>query len=79
MLTISKVFTILCLHCQCGGIGNTIPWYLSKQIRKLFFQMSARVYFVPGQNEGGGKDFQEWTSMYLSSKISLKCGGNVNY
>ena len=26
MLTISKVFIILCLLCMSWGIGNTIPW-----------------------------------------------------
>ena len=41
--------------------------------------MSAQVYSVPGQTEGRRKVFLEWTSIYLSSKLSLTCGGNVNY
>ena len=64
MLTISTVFTILCLFSQTS---------------KLFFQISAQVYSVPGKTEGRKKAFLEWTSIYLSSKLSLTCGGNVNY
>ena len=41
--------------------------------------MSAQVYSVPDQTEGGREVFLEWTSIYLSSKLSLTCGGNVNY
>ena len=41
--------------------------------------MSAQVYSVPDQTEGGREAFLEWTSIYLSSKLSLTCGGNVNY
>ena len=50
-----------------------------KQISKLLFQISAQVYSVPGQSEGRRKTFSEWASIDLSSKLSLKCGGNVNY
>ena len=55
------------------------PGYLLKQISKLFLEMSARVHSVPGQTEGRRKTFLEWTSINLSSKLSLTCGGNVNY
>ena len=41
--------------------------------------MSAQVYYVPGQTEGRRKAFLEWTSTDESSKLSLRCGGNVNY
>ena len=41
--------------------------------------MSARVYSVSGQTKGKRKAFLEWTSIDLSSKLSLTCGGNVNY
>ena len=41
--------------------------------------MSAQVYSVPGKTEGRRKAFLEWTSIVLSSKLSLTCGGNVNY
>ena len=34
-----------------------IPWQLSKQTSKLFFQMSAQVYSVPSQTEGEGRPF----------------------
>ena len=41
--------------------------------------MSAQVYSVPGQTEGRRKAFLEWTSIDLSSKLSLTCGDNVKY
>ena len=41
--------------------------------------MSAQVYFVSGQTEGRRKAFWEWISIDLSSKLSLTCGGSVNY
>ena len=49
MLTIRKVFTILCLLCLCWGIGNTVPWvaFKANQLTQ-FFQMSVRAYSVPG-------------------------------
>ena len=31
---------------------QSVPQQLSKQISKLFFKMSAQVYYVPGQSEG---------------------------
>ena len=45
----------------------------------LYFQMSAQGYFVPGQIKRRKKAFLEWKSIDLSSKLSLTCGGNVNY
>ena len=45
----------------------------------LFFQMSAQVYYVPSQTEGRKKNLLEWKGIDLSSKLSLTCGGNVNY
>ena len=41
--------------------------------------MSAQAYYVPVQTEGIIKAFLEWTSIDLSSKLSLTCGGKVNY
>ena len=41
--------------------------------------MSPQVYFVPGQTEGTWKTYLEWTSIDLFSKLSLTCGGNLNY
>ena len=41
--------------------------------------MSAQVYSVPGQTEGRRKAFLEQPRIDLSSKLSLTCGGNVNY
>ena len=52
---------------------------VSKQISKLFPQISAQVYSVPGKTEGRRKAFLEWKSIDLSSKLSLTFGGNVDY
>ena len=41
--------------------------------------MSAQVYSVPDQTEVRRKAFLEWASIELSSKLSLTCGGNINY
>ena len=42
----------------------------------MFFQMSTRVYCVPG---GRRESFMEWTNVDLSSKLLLTCGSNVSY
>ena len=55
-----------------------MPWQLSKQIGKLFFQISAQVYSVPVQTEGRSKAFLEWKSIDLSHELSLIGGGDVN-
>ena len=39
--------------------------------------MIAQVYSVPGQTERRRKSLLEWTSIDLSSKLSLTCGSNV--
>ena len=39
--------------------------------------MSAQVYSIPGQTEGRRKAFLERTSLDLSSKLYLTCGGNI--
>ena len=59
------------------GIKNSRVAF--KTDSKLFFQIRAQVYSVPGQTEGKRKAFLEWTSIDLSSKLSLTCWGNVNY
>ena len=68
------------------GIVNTLVSF--KQVSKLFFQISAQVYSVPGPTEGRRKAFLEWKSIDLypinlpvrTFKLtSLTCGGNVNY
>ena len=41
--------------------------------------MSAQLYSIPGQTERGKKAFLELTSIDLTSKLSLTCGGNVDY
>ena len=62
---VSKVFTFLPTHLPVWEQG--ISCQLSKQISKLFFQISALVYSVPGQTEGRRKAFFEWgnTQSYL--------------
>ena len=41
--------------------------------------MIARVHSVPDQTEGKRKVFLEWTTINLSSKLSVTCESNVNY
>ena len=41
--------------------------------------MSAQVYFVADQTEGRRKALLEWKSIGSSYKLSLTCGGYVNY
>ena len=53
MLTISKVFSILCLLCLYGS--REYPGSFQNKISKLFFQISAQLYSVPGQNEVEGR------------------------
>ena len=64
MLTISKVFKFL---SSLPVWEYLISWQLSKQISKLFFQLSATVYPVPGQTEGRQKAFLDWKDTDLSS------------
>ena len=81
MLTISQVFipgVHSCLLCLCGN--REYPDSFQKKISKLFFQMSAQVYSVPGQTERRRKAFLEWKSIDLSYKLLHGGGeGNVKY
>ena len=63
------------LLCMCGNREYT---ELLKQTRKLFFQMSAQVYSVPGQTEGRREAFLEWKSIDLSYELPLTCGGIIS-
>ena len=54
MLTIVKVFIILFLHCQWE---QGTPWQFSKQISKLYFQLSFQIYSVLAQTERERKVF----------------------
>ena len=74
MLTISKMFKIL---STLPAWEQRIPWQLSKQTSKLFFQMSVQVYSVPDQAEGRRKAFLKRKCIDLSCKQTLTCGGNV--
>ena len=71
MLTISKVLTFL---STLPVWEQGIPWQLSKQISKLFFQMSVQVYSVPGQTTERWKVFLDWKNIDLSSKLYRTCG-----
>ena len=76
LLTISKLFIILFRFCE----NKEYTWYLQKQISKLFFQMSAQVYSLPSPTEGRKKAFfGGGKHRFLSSKLSLTYGGNVNH
>ena len=54
MLTISKVFTILCLHCLYGNREYRGSF---QNISKLSFQFSVQAYPLPGQTERERKAF----------------------
>ena len=41
--------------------------------------MNAQLYSVPCQTGWRRKTFLEWTSIDLSSKLSITCKGNVKY
>ena len=77
MLTISKVFTTLCLlrlyeNREYPGSFQNKPVPSSfKWLSKLFFPW-------PNWREKR-KAFLEWTSIDLFSKLSLTCRGYVNY
>ena len=77
MLTISKVFTILCLLCLFGN-REYHGSFQNKSV-SYSFQMSAQVCSVPCQTEGRREAFLEWRSIDLSSKLPLTCGSSVNY
>ena len=68
MLIISKVFTILCLLCLCEN--REYPGSLQNKAVSSFKRVPSDVR---------GKAFLKWTSIDLSSKLSLTYGGNVNY
>ena len=70
------MFTILCLFSLCRN--KEYPGRFQKKISKFFFQTSAQIYSVPGETEGRRRPSLEWTSIDLSSKLPLTCGGNVN-
>ena len=76
MLPISKVLTFL---STLPMEEQVIPWHLSKQISRLFFQMSVQVYSIPGQSEGRSRVFLELKRIDLSYELSLTCAGNVNF
>ena len=53
-----------------------MPWQLSKQISKVFFQMSAQVYSIPDQTEGRRKAFLKCID--LSYHLPLTYWDNFN-
>ena len=77
MLTISKMFSILCLLCLCWGIGNTITLGRFQNKSASCFLIT-RVKFCSWPNQRERKVFLEGTNIDLSFKLSLTCGGNVN-
>ena len=54
MLTITKVFIILFLLCHWE---QRTPWQFSKQISKLYFQLSFQIYSLLTQTERERKAF----------------------
>ena len=73
-ISINKVFTFLSI---LPVWEQRIPWQLSKQTSKIFFQMSTQVYSVHGQTEGRTKALLEWKSIDLCYGLSLTGGGNL--
>ena len=61
MVTISKVFTILCLLCLCL-CGN-------REYRDSFQNKLVSSIFKSVPNKMKGKTFLEWASIDLSSKL----------
>ena len=56
ILAIRKVFLILSLLCLRE---QGTPWQLSKQISKLYIQLSVQIYSLLGKTEGDRKAFSE--------------------
>ena len=75
MLTISKMFTFL-FNLPVWEIGN-IPVVFKAS--KLFIQMNAQLFLLPGKTEGRGKAFLKWKGKNLSYELSLTLEDNVNY
>ena len=69
MFTISKVCIILHLLCLCGN--REYPGSFQNK------SISSSFKWVPEWSERDA--FLKWTSIDLSSKLSLTYGGNVNY
>ena len=74
MLTINKVFGILCLLCLCWN--REYPGSVQNKSLSSSFKWLLK-YSVPGQAKG--KAFLEWASTDLSFKLFFTCRGNVNY
>ena len=66
------MFTILRLLFLCGN------WKYPDSFQNKSVG-SSQVYSIPDPTEGRRKAFLKWTSVDLSSKRSLTCGGNDNY
>ena len=82
MLTISKMFTILCLLWLCGNKEYPSS-YQNKSVSSSFRSVPNYILFLV-KLKGEGVPFNlltylEWTGIDLSSKLSLTCGGNVNF
>ena len=72
MLTIRKGFTILSLLCLCGN-GEYLLSFQNKPASSSFKWVPKYILFL-AKLKGKGRPFLEWTSIYLSSKLSLTCG-----
>ena len=66
MLTVGKVFTILCLLCLCG---NSVAFKTNQQVL-LSNECPSEVRV---------KDFLKWTRIELSYKLSLTYEANATY
>ena len=69
MLTINKVFTILCLLCLC--VNREHPGsFQNKSVRSSFKWVLKYIMFL-AKLKGEVRPFQESSSMYSSSKLPL--------
>ena len=79
MITISKVFTILCLLCLCGN--REYPGsFQNKSVSSSFKWVLKYILFLAklkGKGTLFGVDKHKFID--LSTKLSLTCGDNVNY
>ena len=75
MLTISKVFTILCLFCLC----KEYPGSFQNKLVSSSLKWVHRYILFLAKLKREGRAFLELAKIDLSLKLSISCGGNFNY
>ena len=77
MLTISKVFTILCLLCLCGN--REYPGSFQNKLVSSSFKWVPKYILSLAKLKREGRLFWNRKALDWSYELSLTCGGNVNY